>query len=87
MEQMAELTETSAKAEEAERLVVRWVAEMIGEDVSPQDNFLDLGGHSMLALELSRKAKEQFGVEFDVQILFERSIGEATADVHRRATA
>jgi acyl carrier protein len=83
---MAEVTDAGTRTEEAERLVVSWVAEMIGEDVSAEDNFLDLGGHSMLALELSQKAQEQFGAEFDMQILFERSLAEATADVLRRST-
>jgi acyl carrier protein len=85
---MAEVTKAGIATEEAERVVVSWVAEILEDDnVTPDDNFLDLGGHSMLALELSRKSQERFGAEFNIQVLFENSLGEATADVLRRATA
>ncbi|WP_055549474.1 phosphopantetheine-binding protein [Streptomyces sp. NBRC 110028] len=67
-------------------LAVAWVGEVLEEsDLSAQDNFLDLGGHSVLALELSERAKKNLGVDLDMQILFERSIGEALADAVARA--
>jgi len=67
-------------------LAVTWVGEVLEEsDLSARDNFLDLGGHSVLALELSERVREELGVELDMQILFERSIGEAIADAVTRA--
>ncbi|MFB7216141.1 acyl carrier protein [Streptomyces sp. NPDC056255] len=62
-----------------ESTVVEWAAEILEEPATPQDNFLDLGGHSMLAIELNQRVKGTFGFELDLQMLFEKSIGEAVA--------
>jgi acyl carrier protein len=84
---MTEATAAGIRTEEVERQVVGWVTEMMGEDVSAEDNFLDVGGHSMLALELNRKTQDEYGAEFDLKVLFESSLSEATADLVQRATA
>ncbi len=84
---MTETSQVSPDLKKAKDVVNAWVAELIGEkNITAEDNFLDLGGHSMLALELNAKARERFGAEFDMEILFERSLGDATADVVRRTT-
>jgi len=68
--------------------VTSWVIGLIGDPgITAEDNFLDVGGHSMLALELNAKAREEFGQEFDIEVLFGRTLREATADVLRRRTA
>ncbi|TRV71532.1 acyl carrier protein [Streptomyces sp. 130] len=64
-----------------ESSVVEWAAEVLEEPATAEDNFLDLGGHSLLAIELNHRVNAAFGVELDLQILFEKSIGEAAADV------
>ncbi len=64
-----------------ERMVVDWAAEILEEPATAQDNFLDLGGHSMLAIELNERVSGALGVELDLQILFEETIGEAAAKV------
>jgi acyl carrier protein len=57
--------------------VVAWVADVLEEPgTSSESNFLDLGGHSMLALELNSYATEKYGVEIDMQTLFEETLGE-----------
>ena len=77
---------TDAQTAHPDALAVTWVGEVLEEsDLSAQDNFLDLGGHSVLALELSERVKKDLGVDLDMQILFERSIGEAIADAVTRA--
>lgn len=77
---------TDAQTAHPDNLAVTWVGEVLEEsDLSAQDNFLDLGGHSVLALELSERVKKNLGVDLDMQILFERSIGEALADAVARA--
>jgi aryl carrier-like protein len=77
---------TEAQTAHPDNLAVAWVGELLEEsDLSAQDNFLDLGGHSVLALELSERVKKTLGVDLDMQILFERSIGEALADAVTRA--
>ncbi|MEX2972758.1 phosphopantetheine-binding protein [Streptomyces sp. C184] len=80
-------TAEAGSAEEAQRLTLEWVTELLEEpQARAEDNFLDLGGHSMLALQLSQRAKERFGVEYDIKILFEGSIAEAGTDVAARAS-
>jgi acyl carrier protein len=75
----------AASTEEVQRLTLEWVAELLEEpEVRPEDNFLDLGGHSMLALQLSQRAKDKFGAEYDIKVLFEGSIAEAGADLAAR---
>ncbi|OIK24552.1 phosphopantetheine-binding protein [Streptomyces malaysiense] len=64
-----------------ERSVVDWAAEILEEPATAADNFLDLGGHSLLAIELNQRVSDAFGVELDLQILFEKSLGETAADV------
>ncbi|GHF31668.1 hypothetical protein GCM10010218_10670 [Streptomyces mashuensis] len=83
---MTETTHTVVEPAEAERLIVGWAAEILEEpETTAGDNFLDLGGHSMLALELNQRVLEKFGVEFDMQVLFERSLGEVAAHVAERS--
>ncbi|MFF4139611.1 acyl carrier protein [Streptomyces mirabilis] len=64
-----------------ERMVVEWAAEILEEPASAQDNFLDLGGHSMLAADLNQRVLDTFGAELDLQLLFEKSIGEAADSI------
>jgi len=76
------------KADEIVRETVVFAAELLDEpELSAKDNFLDLGGHSMLALELSEWAKERYGASISMELIFERSIGEAAADMVRRVDA
>jgi hypothetical protein len=64
---------------------VSWVADMLDEpQASAADNFLDLGGHSMLALQLSRRAEENFGLGYDMRVLFEESLAATAADLAAR---
>ncbi|MGW3038448.1 acyl carrier protein [Kitasatospora sp. NPDC001159] len=82
---MNEIVYIDPKLAEAQELVLSWAAEILEEPVTAEDNFLDLGGHSALALELGNRIKERFGVELDIEVLFERSVGEVVADVVRLA--
>jgi hypothetical protein len=64
---------------------VSWVADILEEPQAREaDNFLDLGGHSMLALQLSRRAEENFGVGYDMRVLFEESLAATAADLAER---
>ncbi|MET8630379.1 phosphopantetheine-binding protein [Kitasatospora sp. NPDC004669] len=82
---MTETAYIDPEVTEAQELVLRWAAEILEEPVTAEDNFLDLGGHSVLALELGNRIKEHFGVELDIEVLFERSVGEVAAGVVRLA--
>lgn len=66
--------------EQVTQTVVKWVAEVLEDpNVRAEDNFLDLGGHSMLALELNKRASDDYGTEFDMRTLFEGTLRETAA--------
>ncbi|MEU3355865.1 phosphopantetheine-binding protein [Streptomyces sp. NPDC037389] len=82
---MSELTQNKPALDEVQRLILEWSTELLEEPTTAEDNFLDLGGHSALALELSNQIKERFAAEIDIQVLFERTLGEVAAEVARLA--
>ncbi len=70
------------------KMTLQWVSELLEEpDVTPEDNFIDLGGHSILAVRLTRKAMDLFGADYDLMILFEKDLGAAAADLASRVSA
>jgi len=79
------MTQSNPSPEEVEQLVLTWSTELLEEKVSGDDNFLDLGGHSALALDLISRIKERFEVDLDLQLLFEHSLSEVAADVAHRS--
>ncbi|MFI5981486.1 phosphopantetheine-binding protein [Streptomyces sp. NPDC098789] len=80
-------TTTVALPEEVREATLAWVAELLEEpDVTLEDTFLELGGHSALALQLGRYAHERFGIEYDLLVLFERPLGEAADELTERIT-
>jgi acyl carrier protein len=79
------MTQSNPSPEEVERLVLTWSTELLEEQVGGADNFLDMGGHSALALDLISRIRERFKVDLDLQLLFEHSFSEVAADVARRA--
>lgn len=80
---MSEMTEAKPVLDETQGLILTWATELLEEPATAEDNFLDLGGHSALALELSDRIKERFGAEVDIQVLFEQSLGEVASEVAR----
>ena len=65
----------SASLDAVSKDVVAWVADVLEEPrTGPESNFLDLGGHSMLALELNTYVTQKYGVEIDMQTLFEETL-------------
>lgn len=76
---------TEREAAEIQRRTLEWVAELLEEpEVHAEDNFLDLGGHSMLALQLGEHAKAAFGADYDLKTLFEGSLASAAAELASR---
>lgn len=62
-----------------------WAEELLEEpDVSLEDNFLDRGGHSLLAVELSVRIEERFGAPINMRVLFENSIREVADELAGR---
>lgn len=54
-----------------ESLVAIW-QELLGiDEVGVNDNFFDLGGHSLIAVRLFTRVKRTFSVDFPISVLFE----------------
>lgn len=63
-----------------EPATLAWIrAELEDDEITLEDNFLELGGHSMMAIELNSWVKERYGVQIDVRQLFEDTLGKAIA--------
>lgn len=57
---------------EIERRLAGFWSELLGVDkVGAEDNFFDLGGHSLIAVRLFAQVKSVFAVDFPISILFE----------------
>ena len=66
-----------------ERLSAIW-RELLGvAQVGPDDDFFDLGGHSLIAIRLMTRIKRDFGVRFDLSAIFEASTVAALAALVR----
>ncbi|MGW5310378.1 amino acid adenylation domain-containing protein [Nocardia thailandica] len=61
-----------APATATERRLATMFAELFGlEKVGADDSFFDLGGHSLLAARLVAQIRAEFGLEFDVRVVFD----------------
>jgi len=82
---MTETLNTLKDATEAESLVLTWFAEELEEpQIQAEDNFLDLGGHSMLAVALDKRARDRFDAGFDMSLLFQGTVGETINELFGR---
>ncbi|MER6346074.1 amino acid adenylation domain-containing protein [Streptomyces sp. NPDC001595] len=66
----------TAPREEApvvERLLAVWRDAFDQQDIGPDDDFFELGGYSMLAMQLVNAIQEEFGVEVSFTDFFEAS--------------
>lgn len=62
---------TPVSSRELERRISNiWAAALDVEDVAPDANFFDLGGHSFLAMKVLMRIEEAFGKRFDASLLF-----------------
>ncbi|MER5197926.1 acyl carrier protein [Streptomyces sp. NPDC002755] len=64
--------------------VRQWILDRIGEElgdhrITGADNFLELGGHSMMAIELKTRIAREHGLSISLADLFQRSISATVA--------
>jgi acyl carrier protein len=67
--------------------MVTWLRNAIqDDDITAADRFLDAGGHSMMAVQLSTWLAGRHGVEIDIAVLFQSTL-EQTAESAIAASA
>lgn len=54
-----------------------WIEEALESPVAQDENFLDVGGNSMIALELNKRLRKKYDVEVSIEKLFNKSIADA----------
>jgi acyl carrier protein len=60
--------------------MVTWLRNAIADDdITAGDRFLELGGHSMMAIQLRAWLADMHGVEIDIAVLFQSTL-EKTAE-------
>ena len=70
-----------------ENLLADWWRELLGVDaVGLDDDFFDLGGHSLIAVRLVSKIKKAYKLDFGLSILFEARTIRQLADLIRRTS-
>lgn len=60
----------------ATRYLLRVCAEIVGDDVVPDDNFFDAGGHSMLAVKLVNRVHKDTGVRLNLLMLASSTLAQ-----------
>ena len=62
----------AAPADDVERTVADVWREFLGfETIGAQDNFFDLGGHSLVATQIVNRLRDTFGVRLSLEAMFE----------------
>jgi non-ribosomal peptide synthetase component F/acyl carrier protein len=65
-----------------EQLVADMTAEVLGADrIDMDSNFLELGGHSLMAVQLVIRAREEFDMELPLRLLYEATLADLAAFV------
>jgi len=56
-------------------------ADVLGFEVAPEDNFFDVGGNSMLAVQMSERVARETGYRIKLMQLAAQSVGEIATDL------
>ncbi|MEV6948663.1 amino acid adenylation domain-containing protein [Streptomyces sp. NPDC051172] len=72
---------SGAGAPLAESLLVLWRDAFEQQDITADDDFFELGGYSMLAMQLVSRIQEEFGVELSFSDFFEASTVTGVAEL------
>ncbi|MDE9454649.1 phosphopantetheine-binding protein [Xenorhabdus bovienii] len=55
---------------------ISWLESILEQPVSANDNFLDIGGHSMIAISLNDRIKNKFGLSLSMERLYNATLDE-----------
>jgi acyl carrier protein len=67
--------------------VVAWLRRALDDDdITGDDRFLEIGGHSMMAIELNTWVAERFDASVDLADLFRESVRDAIGAAAARST-
>jgi len=74
-----------APQSQIERSLAVFLTSLLGvARVGKDDNFFDLGGHSLMGAQLIAKISNTFGVELSLRSLFDHpTVGEVSAEIER----
>lgn len=73
-------------SESLEESLVDWCRRLMKDpDIRADDNFLDIGGHSLMAAQLVSLALIHHGAQLDIRQLFTKSLAEAAASASKAA--
>ncbi|MGW7383050.1 acyl carrier protein [Streptomyces sp. NPDC054794] len=65
---------------ELQEAILDRLREQLGDpSITVDDNFLDLGGHSLMAIELKTRLVEEYGVTLPLADLFRGTLADAAA--------
>ena len=53
-----------------------WLQDVLEKSVSAEDNFLDIGGHSMIASALNERVRNEFNLTLSMERLYNSTLSE-----------
>lgn len=56
---------------------ISWMEFLLERPVTEWDNFLDIGGHSMMAISLNERIRNKFGLTLSMERLYNTTLTEA----------
>ena len=62
-------------------------SQLLGREAGPGDNFFDLGGHSMLAVQMANRVKADTGVRIQLMTLASQTLAQIAAELPAGAGA
>jgi acyl carrier protein len=68
-----ERPEKSTKAT-ALKHYLTWLSDILEQPVLSNDNFLDIGGHSMIAISLNERIRKEFGLVLSMEQLYNTTL-------------
>ena len=78
---IVEVTEYVAPSTEVEQAIADiWESVLAKDKIGINDNFFEIGGHSLLAVQIVSRVKEKYEVEFPLKVLFETTTIAAMAN-------